>query len=71
MCFSCTDGHQGKFIAEVPIVETTLEASEERLEGESEIAFLTFVRRMLQWRPEDRATASELLEDPWLHSKSS
>lgn len=25
-----------------------------------------FVRNMLRWVPEDRKTAKELLEDPWL-----
>ena len=49
-------------------METSLEESEERLSGENKRAFLVFVRRMLQWRPEDRATARELLEDPWLCS---
>ena len=28
--------------------------------------FLNFMRRMLRWLPEERATARELLEDPWL-----
>lgn len=29
-------------------------------------AFLNFVKGMLQWRPEDRKTAKELYNDPWL-----
>ena len=28
--------------------------------------FLEFVRKMLRWVPEERASAKELLEDPWL-----
>jgi len=28
--------------------------------------FLDFVRGMLAWRPEDRKTAAELLQHPWL-----
>jgi serine/threonine-protein kinase SRPK3 len=28
--------------------------------------FLEFVRCMLQWKPEDRMTAKQLLEHPWL-----
>ena len=36
------------------------------LEGEDKRLFLNFVRKMLQWLPEDRKTAKELLEDPWL-----
>jgi serine/threonine protein kinase len=34
------------------------------LEGEDKLLFLDFVRKMLQWLPEDRATAKELMEDP-------
>ncbi len=49
----------------VPI-DLTLEDSEEYLEGENKEAFLRFVRSMLQWDPEKRKTAKELLEDPWL-----
>jgi len=30
--------------------------------------FLDFVRKMLQWLPEDKKTAKELREDPWLRS---
>ncbi|KAK5110339.1 hypothetical protein LTR62_006047 [Meristemomyces frigidus] len=40
--------------------------SEENLEGEIKEQFLDFVRSMLCWRPEDRKTAKELLEHPWL-----
>ncbi|MCJ1247543.1 hypothetical protein MMC30_004757 [Trapelia coarctata] len=36
------------------------------LEGEEKRLFFTFVRKMLQWLPEDRKTAMELLKDPWL-----
>ncbi|POR32176.1 Protein kinase domain-containing protein [Tolypocladium paradoxum] len=32
--------------------------------------FVKFIRRMLCWVPEERATASELLSDPWLDSKA-
>lgn len=35
-----------------------------------EDAFLTFIRRMLHWIPEERATAKELLLDPWLEPSS-
>ena len=30
--------------------------------------FLQFMKRILVWEPEKRATASELLADPWLAS---
>jgi serine/threonine-protein kinase SRPK3 len=38
---------------------TSLEAEDKRL-------YLKFVSKMLQWLPEHRSTAKELLEDPWL-----
>ncbi|KAL1847252.1 hypothetical protein VTK73DRAFT_10387 [Phialemonium thermophilum] len=46
----------------------SLEEEEEALEGEDGELFLAFLRRTLQWRPEDRPTARELLDDPWLKS---
>lgn len=36
------------------------------LEGADKRLFLKFVSKMLQWLPENRKTAKELLEDPWL-----
>jgi len=38
------------------------------MEGEEMALFLTFVRRVLQWLPEDGDTEKELREDPWLRS---
>ncbi|GAB1209484.1 hypothetical protein APSETT445_008263 [Aspergillus pseudonomiae] len=46
---------------------TTLERSEEFLEGRNKEMFIGFMRGMLQWRPEDRKTAKDLLQDPWLN----
>ena len=31
---------------------------------------MKFVRKMLTWLPEERATAKELLADPWLKPSS-
>lgn len=45
-----------------------LECTITTLSGEDKRLFLQFVGRMLQWLPEDRATARELLGDPWLCS---
>jgi serine/threonine-protein kinase SRPK3 len=54
----------------VPIPQdTSLEKSEEYLEGENKVLFMKFMRSMLQWRPEDRKSAGELFEDPWLNGK--
>jgi serine/threonine-protein kinase SRPK3 len=49
--------------------DISLERLEECLEGKNKEMFLVFMRGMLQWRPEDRKTAKELLEDPWLNDQ--
>lgn len=59
---------QGNWKGAAPIPSMTLEQREEMLQGESKQLFLAFMRKMLQWRPEDRSSARELLEDEWLHS---
>jgi serine/threonine-protein kinase SRPK3 len=57
----------GNWIAEIPIPQDlTLKRSEENLDGEKKEEFLLFVKCMLQWRPEDRWTAKQLLEHPWM-----
>ncbi|PWY83804.1 protein kinase [Aspergillus sclerotioniger CBS 115572] len=38
------------------------------LRGTHQEQFLCFLRKMLQWRPKNRASAKELLSDPWLKS---
>ncbi|KAG9041090.1 hypothetical protein FS842_002725 [Serendipita sp. 407] len=55
-----------KGAAEIP--EGTLETAEKRLGGEEKVLFLDFARKILNWKPEERSTAGELLEDPWLNS---
>lgn len=45
----------------------TLENSITTLEGEDKELFLDFARKMLQWLPEDRWSAKQLLEHPWLY----
>ncbi|KAM5480467.1 putative non-specific serine/threonine protein kinase [Microsporum canis] len=59
----------GKWVADhyekVPSV--SLEDVETRLEGQDKELFLKFIRSMLEWLPEDRKTAKELLDDPWLN----
>ncbi|CZT00295.1 probable dis1-suppressing protein kinase dsk1 [Rhynchosporium graminicola] len=57
----------GKWIAEMPIPEgRTLESLETRLEGENKELFLQMMRGMLTWRPEERKTAKQMLDEPWL-----
>jgi serine/threonine protein kinase len=47
------------------IKSTRLEELETRLEGEEKERFLDLIRSMIQWRPEDRKSAGELLKHPW------
>ena len=37
------------------------------MRGKEKLGFIRFVKRMLKWDPEERNTARELLEDPWLY----
>ncbi|KAF7561781.1 hypothetical protein G7046_g2337 [Stylonectria norvegica] len=60
---------EGKWKAEVEIKALSLEPTEQVLQGESKRLFQEFMRGMLQWRPEDRKTAKQLLNDPWLNSR--
>jgi len=53
----------------VDIPAISLEVSEENLEGKKKALFLQFMRKMLQWKPEERKSARELLEDPWLRDQ--
>jgi serine/threonine-protein kinase SRPK3 len=52
---------------EVP--DVSLEMLATRLDGENKAQFLDFVRKMLDWMPERRHTAEQLLEHPWLELK--
>ncbi len=50
--------------SDVPL--TSLESLEKRLSGTEKEFFLRFLRSMLRWLPEERKTARQLLDDPWL-----
>ncbi|PCH38829.1 kinase-like protein [Wolfiporia cocos MD-104 SS10] len=52
-----------KGAADIP--NTSLEDAEKNLAGEDKALFLHLVRKMLKWKPEERANAGELLDDPW------
>ncbi|KAM5433184.1 hypothetical protein MferCBS31731_007181 [Microsporum ferrugineum] len=55
----------GEWLGLAPIPHgRTIESVEDRLQDNKE--FLRFIRRTLTWMPEQRATAKELLQDPWL-----
>ncbi|PIG82234.1 protein kinase domain protein [Aspergillus arachidicola] len=63
-CFESSGG----WIAhnEAPIPTVSLETLEKRLNGEEKELFLAFIMSMLKWLPEERKTAKELLEHPFL-----
>lgn len=54
-------------ILDAKIRSPALEEQEKRFTGEEKEAFLQFMRSTLTWMPEDRKTAKELLNDPWLN----
>ncbi|EEP79335.1 predicted protein [Uncinocarpus reesii 1704] len=57
----------GNWKSSFPIPTQTLESREVQLEGKNKELFLHFMRKMLCWLPEERATASQLLfEDEWV-----
>ncbi|KFY13968.1 hypothetical protein V492_02940 [Pseudogymnoascus sp. VKM F-4246] len=43
-----------------------LKSAEENLNGKDKELFLNFIKSMLQWEPEKRKTARDLLNVPWL-----
>ncbi|KAL6307087.1 CMGC/SRPK protein kinase [Sparassis latifolia] len=55
-----------KGAADIP--NTSLEDAEKNLAGEDKALFLHFIRKMLKWKPEERANARELLDDLWLNA---
>ncbi|KAL4809919.1 kinase-like protein [Aspergillus unguis] len=46
----------------------SFESALSKISGEEKRMFINFVKRMIKWRPEERSTAKELLQDPWLHN---
>ncbi|KAF5122211.1 putative serine/threonine-protein kinase sky1 [Metarhizium anisopliae] len=59
----------GQWIADCPIPQgNSLEKAELVLAGRNKEMFLNFIKGMLTWRPEDRKTPKQLLDDPWLQS---
>jgi len=57
---------QWKGFGDIP--EYALEDIEVYLEGENKEHFMIFMRKMLQWDPEKRFSAHDLLQDQWLNS---
>ncbi|KAI9676668.1 MAG: hypothetical protein M1829_002986 [Trizodia sp. TS-e1964] len=56
----------GSWRGAIDLPNINLEESECNLNGENKALFLTFVRKMLRWRPEERRSARDLLRDPRL-----
>ncbi|KAJ5960848.1 uncharacterized protein N7479_007998 [Penicillium vulpinum] len=46
----------------------SFESTISKFDGEEKRMFISFVNRMIKWKPEERSTAKELLQDPWLHN---
>ncbi|KAJ5084542.1 hypothetical protein NUU61_009121 [Penicillium alfredii] len=57
---------KGEFLHENLIPARKLEDTIPSLEEEERQAFLSFVRNMLTWRPEERKTARELMDHQFL-----
>ena len=59
----------GNWISEPPITQTSLEDFVTVIPpGEERDMFLRFIRKILTWDPEVRATSNELIQDEWLMS---
>lgn len=56
----------GKFLHQQLIPDRKIEDSLPLLDEKSRNELLAFLKRMLTWDPEERATARELLDDPFL-----
>lgn len=65
-CSSVYFDDRGNWKCLNPILSVSWEDSERNLEVSNKKGFLDFVRKMVRWTPESRASPSELLEDPWL-----
>lgn len=62
------DWHLGTFLYNhlIPYSRSLRSELPECISDEEADLFLGFMRRMLCWMPEERATAAELRTDPWL-----
>lgn len=61
---------EGNWIGATDLPRDSFEESEENLEDEDKMRFLQFVGKMVRWKPEERSSAKELLDDPWLNDIS-
>lgn len=57
----------GNWISEPPIPKTAFEDFVTTIPpGEEKDMFLEYIRKILTWDPEVRATSSEIIQDEWL-----
>ncbi|KAF5020125.1 hypothetical protein F66182_7857 [Fusarium sp. NRRL 66182] len=61
-----TDSGDFRYPKLIPDEAFTFENKMAALEGRERELFINFAKRMLAWVPEERATAKELIKDPWL-----
>ncbi|KAK7546780.1 putative serine/threonine protein kinase [Phyllosticta citricarpa] len=61
---------EGNWKLDIDIPKTSLEEEEQALEGVERNQFLASMRRILKWDSDDRPSAKELLNDPWLSAES-
>ncbi|KZN92551.1 Serine/threonine-protein kinase [Penicillium chrysogenum] len=65
--FSTYFDAQGNWVSEVPVPKTSLEDFVTTIPpGEEKDQFLRFIRKVLTWDPEVRATSNEIIPDEWL-----
>jgi hypothetical protein len=65
----CTTWSLGKWKSDIPLLQDiSLESYEDNLEGNGKEEFIVFMWGMLQWGLEDRKTAKQRLDDPWLEN---
>ncbi|MCJ1384252.1 hypothetical protein MMC17_007368 [Xylographa soralifera] len=65
--FSTYFDEEGKWVSEIPIPKTTFEDFVTTIPpGEEKELFLKYIRKILTWDPEVRATSSEIIQDEWL-----
>ncbi len=58
----------GTFTTAALLPASSLDATETTLEGHDKELFMQLMRRMMQWTPEHRGTAADLVRDPWICS---
>ncbi|CAG9974139.1 unnamed protein product [Clonostachys byssicola] len=56
----------GNWIASTPIPEQSFDMREAQLKGEDHHLLLALIKKIFRWLPEERATAQDLTEDPFL-----